>query len=183
MEIKAKGAELYGIYNIVETFVENEESKTLTQLLSVFEIQKKDEAAIYAKATFAANKTWRLEQKGARETISSEAYYSILLNTSKKFVEPKTRIVFTFAGIRYSLESNAERNYSVVQVDYHGDSNVHHEHLLKDFLSIDVLGELYMSLEETFARLHLEQKPAGSLHDVVSIFKSAVTDQNKKAGI
>lgn len=183
-EIKAKSADLYGVYNIVETFIEEEETHTLTQLLSVFEIQKTQATPIYAKAHFAAkSKAWRLEKLGDRERISSEEYYALLLGSSTKAVEPKARIVFTLDGIRYSLESNTERNYSVVQIDYHGDSNAHHEHLLKDFLSIEVLGELYMSLEETFARLHLEQKPAGTLQDAVSILNLAVTDQTKKAGI
>lgn len=150
----------------------------------MFEIEQYARETIYAKATFASrDKAWRLEKLGERERLSSESYYSLLLSSPTRAVEQKARVVFTLSGVRYSIESNAERNYSVVQVDYHGDERAPHSHLLKDFLSIDVLGELYMSLEETFARLHLEQKPAGDLEDMVSILGLRVNTQDEKAGI
>jgi hypothetical protein len=183
-EIKKKRADLHGVYNIVETFIEDEPNHALIQLLSVFEMNEAPVAPLYAKASFAVkDKRWRLEKLGDRERVSMESYYEMLLSSATKAVEPKARIAFSLDGARYSLESNTERNYSVVQVDHPGDATVHHEHLLKNFLSIEVLGELYMSLEETFARLHLDQRPAGTLEDAVSILKMAVTNENKKAGI
>lgn len=183
-EITAKNADLHGVYNIVETFIEDEANKALIQLLSVFDMNKTHATPLYAKASFGVQgRGWRLEKRGDRERVSQEEYYEMLLGSSTKAVEPKARIAFSLNDVRYSLESNTERNYSVVQVDYHGDSEVHHTHLLKDLLSIEVLGELYMSLEETFAKLHLDQKPAGTLEDAVSILNVAVTDQTKKAGI
>lgn len=183
-EIKATGAEIYGVYNIIETFIENEHSHTLTQLLSVFEMANEDTEPVYARAEFSAKTAaWRLEQLGDREVISSETYYEELLSSPTRAVDPKARMVFTLHGVRYSLESNMERNYSVIQIDYYGDSNAHYEELFKNFGSIEILGELYMSLEETFARLHLDQKPSGSLQDAVSILNLSDNRSNKKAGI
>lgn len=183
-EIKTKEASIYGVYQIIETFIKNDSRSTLTQLLSVVELQKKDATTIFAQADFDfEGDSWRLQKHGDRTTISSDEYYALLLSTPNLAVEPKARLVFTLNDVRYSLETNTERNYSVIQVDYAGDVAIFHGDLLQCFDSIDVLGELYMSLEETFARLHLEQRPAGSLEDAVSILSNALADQKTKAGI
>lgn len=183
-EIRSKDAEILGVYNIIETFLEDEESSILTQLLSVYEIGVANPESLFAKADFSSSgKVWHLEKISERQQIEKDDYYELLLKHPNKAVEPKARIVFQLSGVRYSLESNTERNYSVIQVDYNGDKDAHHERIFKDFASIDVLGELYMSLEETFARLHLKQKPAGTLQDAVMILETTVNSKPKKAGI
>lgn len=170
-EIQRSRAEVHGLYQVVESFIVSDEHQKLTQLLSVFELQNKSAQQLFARAEFAVkSKAWRLEKIGRRESITSDEYYSLLFGPVPKAVEPKARMVFTLDGMRYSLESNTERNYSVIQVECPGKETVHHKELLGCFETVEVLGELYMSLEETFARLHLEQPPAGSLEDAVTIF-------------
>lgn len=145
---------------ITETFIPKDEGKTLIQLLSSSRFMKKESEPDqrWAKAEFKVlSSGWRLEKLSPREDISSEEYYELLLGQPNAAVEQKVRTVFMMNGRRYALEMNGVRNYSVIQVDYHGDETVNVETLFDCLDSVTVVGELFMSLEETFCRLYLKR--------------------------
>ncbi len=110
------------------------------------------------------SKGWKLEKSSPRLDIPQEDYYALLLGNKNAAVEQKIRTVFHLHGKRFSLEMNLERNYSVIQVDYEGDYSAPFSELFANLTSIDVIGELFMSLEETFCRLYLKN-PVGIQRD------------------
>lgn len=146
-------------FNIIETFIPLGEGK-LMQLLSSSRklLTAQDELdQRWSKAEFIVKSNgWKLEKSSPRQGISSEEYYELLIGENNASVEQKSRTVFHAFGRRYSLEMNHERNYAVIQVDYEGDYSTPYENLLKGFRALDVVGELFMSLEETFCRLYLK---------------------------
>jgi len=150
-------------FNIIETFIPAENQK-LIQLLSSSKILRTEQSPLdqrWAKGEFSVrSKGWKLEKDGPRVEISKDDYYSLLLGNTNAAVEQKVRTVFNLGGRRFSLEMNLERNYSVIQVDYEGDYGTPFEQLFSSLSSVDVIGELFMSLEETFCRLYLKN-PVG----------------------
>ncbi len=174
-EVREADARLVGIYNIIEAFIEHEGGDRLTQILSVNSLKESDHVhTLYAKAEFGVESGWRLTQLSERKQITHEEYYALLLKDLKKMVEPKARIVFELEGMKFSLESNTERNYSVIQVDYADELTLSREEIFDNFSTIEVLGELYMSLEETFARLHGRERSNSTLQDAAHSFRAMV---------
>jgi len=146
-------------FNVIETFIIKEEGQ-LTQLLSSSRLLKtahdeRDERWLKAEFKVTAH-GWRLEKTEPRREITKDEYYELLLSQPTAAVEPKMRTVFFHRNRRYSLEMNTERNYAVIQVDCEESDSENHEELFQDFDSITVVGELFMSLEETFCRLYLK---------------------------
>lgn len=146
-------------FNVIESFIVHEDGK-ITQLLSSSRLLKtahdeRDERWLKAEFRVTAH-GWRLEKTEPRKEISKEEYYELLLSQPTAAVEPKMRTVFFHNNRRYSLEMNTERNYAVIQVDCEDPGSESHEELFSDFNSITVVGELFMSLEETFCRLYLK---------------------------
>jgi len=146
-------------FNVIETFIVGENGK-LTQLLSSSRFLKsaddeRDERWLKAEFQITAH-GWRLEKSEPRREISKSEYYELLLSQPNAAVEPKRRTVFFHRNRRYSLEMNTERNYAVIQVDCDGPGDENYATLFQDFESITVVGELFMSLEETFCRLYLK---------------------------
>lgn len=182
-EAVAQGAQVIGVFNVVESFIEQPEDNCVMQLLSIYSLVDSDRNVSYAKAFFATNpRSRRLEKRGERTSVTSEEYYKDLLGASAKAIEPKVRVVFSLNGVRYSLESNSERNYSVIQIDYTDEQLTDPRELLEVFRTVTLLGELYMSLEEAFARLHLEQRTAGGLEAAMTIFDNDLPAHEKKDG-
>jgi hypothetical protein len=161
-------------FNIIETFIPRGDGK-LIQLLSSSRklLTPHDPLDLrWSKAEFIVKSNgWKLEKAAPRQEITSEEYYELLIGETNAAVEQKSRTVFNAFGRRYSLEMNHERNYAVIQVDYEGDYSAPYENLFKGLRALDVVGELFMSLEETFCRLYLkpQEKVVEELHPTSDI--------------
>ena len=161
----SKEAESLGLvktdeFNIIETFIPGEKN-TLIQLLSssrkISPGEAPDHRWLRGEFRFLS-KGWKLEKSSPRHDISEEKYYEILLGEKNAAVEQKIRMVFHGSKRKYALEANIERGYAVIQVDYEGDRSSPAEDFFSGFNSLDVIGELFMSLEETFCRLYLKKE-------------------------
>lgn len=159
-DLAAHGASETDEFSVVEAFLPRD-NNGLLQLLSSSRRRHQPNSPIdtqWSKAEFRiTSHGWKLEKSSPREQISAEEYYDLLLSQPNSAVEKKQRIIFHALGRRYSLEMNLERNYAVIQIDYEGDYFLPYEELFNGFRSIHVVGELFMSLEETFCRLYLKQ--------------------------
>lgn len=160
-ELKHRTSDL-NEFLITETFIPQNNGQELIQLLSSsrFRERESEPDQRWAKAEFRIlSSGWKLEKIAPREEISMEEYYKLLLSEPNDSVEQKVRTVFTMGDRRYALEVNGDKNYAVVQIDSSNsdDSSLPHHEFFECFPSITVVGELFMSLEETFCRLYLKR--------------------------
>lgn len=158
-------------FNIIETFISTSEGKLVQLLSSARRLRSPDDKLDqrWSKAEFTVKSHgWKLEKSSPRIDIEKDEYYSLLFSSPNAAIEQKQRTVFHGFGRRYSLEMNQERNYAVIQVDYEGDYSMDYEQLFIGLRSIDIVGELFMSLEETFCRLYLKtpEKVAQEVSDI-----------------
>jgi hypothetical protein len=161
-------------FNIIETFIPLGDGKLMQLLSSSRKLMTPYDPLDqrWSKAEFIVKSNgWKLEKASPRMDIPSDEYYELLIGEPNAAVEQKSRTVFNAFGRRYSLEMNIERNYAVIQVDYEGDYSMPYETLFKGLRAIDVVGELFMSLEETFCRLYLkpQEKVVEELHPTSDI--------------
>lgn len=146
---------------ITETFTPQSDGSKLTQLqaISHFGIQQIPKQ-IWTKTRFKVmSGGWKLKRLGRPEEISSEEYYELLLSSNNVTVEQKVRTQFELDGNSYTLDVNGSRNYSVMQIDIAGE-RPSRKALFRSLPSVTVVGELFMSLEETFCRLYLKKPQA-----------------------
>lgn len=179
LEMFDKDLRFHGIgkrdeFNIIETFIPLGEGKLLQLLSSSRKLMTPTDPLDqrWSKAEFMVKSNgWKLEKMAPRQEISSEEYYELLIGEQNAAVEQKSRTVFHAFGRRYSLEMNLERNYAVIQVDYEGDYATPYETLFTGLRAVEVVGELFMSLEETFCRLYLkpQEKVVEELHPTSDI--------------
>lgn len=179
LEMFDKDLRFHGIgkrdeFNIIETFIPLGEGKLLQLLSSSRKLMTPNDPLDqrWSKAEFMVKSNgWKLEKMAPRQEISSEEYYELLIGEQNAAVEQKSRTVFHAFGRRYSLEMNLERNYAVIQVDYEGDYATPYETLFTGLRAVEVVGELFMSLEETFCRLYLkpQEKVVEELHPTSDI--------------
>lgn len=179
LEMFDKDLRFHGIgkrdeFNIIETFIPLGEGKLLQLLSSSRKLMTPTDPLDqrWSKAEFMVKSNgWKLEKMAPRQEISSEEYYGLLIGEQNAAVEQKSRTVFHAFGRRYSLEMNLERNYAVIQVDYEGDYATPYETLFTGLRAVEVVGELFMSLEETFCRLYLkpQEKVVEELHPTSDI--------------
>lgn len=179
LEMFDKDLRFHGIgkrdeFNIIETFIPLGDGKLLQLLSSSRKLMTPTDPLDqrWSKAEFMVKSNgWKLEKMAPRQEISSEEYYELLIGEQNAAVEQKSRTVFHAFGRRYSLEMNLERNYAVIQVDYEGDYATPYETLFTGLRAVEVVGELFMSLEETFCRLYLkpQEKVVEELHPTSDI--------------
>lgn len=161
-------------FNIIETFIPLGEGKLLQLLSSSRKLLTPNDPLDqrWSKAEFMVKSNgWKLEKLSPRQEITSDEYYELLIGQPNAAIEQKSRTVFHAFGRRYSLEMNLERNYAVIQVDYDGDYSAPYETLFTGLRAVEVVGELFMSLEETFCRLYLkpQERVVEELHPTSDI--------------
>lgn len=161
-------------FNIIETFIPLGDGKLLQLLSSSRKLLTATDPLDqrWSKAEFMVKSNgWKLEKLSPRQEITSEEYYELLIGQPNAAIEQKSRTVFHAFGRRYSLEMNLERNYAVIQVDYDGDYSAPYETLFTGLRTVEVVGELFMSLEETFCRLYLkpQERVVEELHPTSDI--------------
>lgn len=161
-------------FNIIETFIPLGEGRLLQLLSSSRKLLTATDPLDqrWSKAEFMVKSNgWKLEKVSPRQEITSDEYYELLIGQPNAAIEQKSRTVFHAFGRRYSLEMNLERNYAVIQVDYDGDYSAPYENLFTGLRAVEVVGELFMSLEETFCRLYLkpQERVVEELHPTSDI--------------
>lgn len=143
---------------ITETFIPQNDGEELVQLQAHSQFTKGEipEQKWYKTVFHVTSNGWKLELLKEIEEITSEVYYELLLSTPNETVEQKVRTEFTLEGRDYILDVNGARNYAVVRVDG-ASEDASPESLFRSLTAVTVVGELFMSLEETFCRLYLKR--------------------------